>query len=159
MDGFRVLFCLGLASALAGCATTSRTAKSQELSRSVAIDHEGRCAAPGTQRMSVAEFAEAMKWRPVGASSDPAWRPATVQIQEPPDYPRGAMERGMQGAVRVLVLISETGEVTDAKVVCATHDIFVKGAIEQFRGYRYTPATVGGKPTRDVATSDVTYVL
>lgn len=63
-----------------------------------------------------------------------------------PEYPRHLRKDGLSGVVSLSVRVSETGKVTDAKVVKSTHKDFEEPALAAVKEWRFKPATKGGKP-------------
>ncbi|NJM50756.1 MAG: TonB family protein [Sphingomonadales bacterium] len=75
-----------------------------------------------------------------------------------PDYPRGLLQKEIEGSVTVKVLIGTDGRVREAMVVRATHPDFgaatVKKALES---WRFKPATRDGKAVEDWQTLSVRF--
>ena len=77
---------------------------------------------------------------------------AAVVTQEPeilkrtdPEYPDGAAQKGIEGAVDLSFMVSTAGEVRDVTVVHAEpSSIFNRAAIAAVRRWKYRPRTVNG---------------
>ncbi|MDR1452279.1 MAG: energy transducer TonB [Helicobacteraceae bacterium] len=77
-----------------------------------------------------------------------------------PNYPRAAKMRGIEGAVELEFVITESGEVTDVMVVTAINgDWFVETAVRAISRWRFAPKMVNGKPTRQLARQVFTFKL
>jgi protein TonB len=64
-----------------------------------------------------------------------------------PEYPDGALRKGIEGYVEVSFTITAQGTVTNVAVVTADPvDVFDRAAIEAVRRYRYDPRMVNGQP-------------
>lgn len=63
-----------------------------------------------------------------------------------PQYPRSRISSGWQGAVKVLIVVSDEGRVVDAEVKDPEHKDFKSPALRAAREWRYSPATIDGKP-------------
>ncbi|MBO0725317.1 MAG: energy transducer TonB, partial [Blastocatellia bacterium] len=70
---------------------------------------------------------------------------AVKKVQPP--YPPIARAAGAQGAVRVQVLINETGDVTEATVVSG-HPLLRAAALEAARQWRFQPTEASAKPVK-----------
>lgn len=76
----------------------------------------------------------------VGADTD-----VMPLVRIPPEYPRRALDRGIQGWVQVEFTITPEGTVTDAKVVAADPPgIFNEAAIRSILRWRYNPKMQDG---------------
>lgn len=75
--------------------------------------------------------------------------PPTPLINPPPRYPPGARERGVEGWVRVRVLVSREGSVEQVVVDTAQPPgEFDAAAQDAARRWRFRPATYEGQPVR-----------
>ena len=72
--------------------------------------------------------------------------PAVLEAAEAA-FPEEARAAGLSGVVGLEVDLSETGAVTDARVVEPAGNGFDASALEAIRRYRFSPATVDGVPT------------
>ncbi len=66
-----------------------------------------------------------------------------VIFQAPPVYPSGM--RSVEGVVRVLFIVDETGKATSPRVDKSTHREFEKPALEAVRQWKFEPAVKGGQ--------------
>jgi periplasmic protein TonB len=74
-------------------------------------------------------------------------RPAlTYQVQ--PRYSEAARRAGVQGAVTVEAVIDEQGRVTDVKILRGLPMGLDQEAVAAVRQWRFTPATLQGKPVK-----------
>jgi protein TonB len=65
------------------------------------------------------------------------------------EYPPSAVADGVQGTVRLKVLVTEEGEVAHIEVVDSSGDHRLDAAAEEFvKGWRYLPAVQDGEPRR-----------
>jgi len=67
-------------------------------------------------------------------------------VQVPPQYPRRAAERGIEGYVVVEFTVTTLGTVKDVIVVESTSSIFERNAIKAALKYKYKPKLVDGEP-------------
>ncbi|HEX5057276.1 MAG TPA: energy transducer TonB [Gammaproteobacteria bacterium] len=66
-------------------------------------------------------------------------------VRIPPEYPRRAAQKGIEGSVLVQFTITATGSVTDAKVVAAQPPgLFDEAAIRSILRWRYNPKIEDG---------------
>jgi protein TonB len=61
-------------------------------------------------------------------------------------YPRGARRAGLEGDVRLELVVSEAGEVVEVRVVQPAGNGFDEAAVRLARRFRFRPATSGGRP-------------
>jgi protein TonB len=61
-------------------------------------------------------------------------------------YPDAARRAGIEGDVRLEIVVSESGEVLEVKVVRAAGNGFDEVAERLVRRFRFRPATSGGRP-------------
>jgi TonB family protein len=71
--------------------------------------------------------------------------PSLIQARKPL-YPPLARERGIQGAVRIEILIDAEGRVRDARVLSGLGFGTEEAALEAARQLRFTPAEISGQP-------------
>jgi TonB family protein len=76
--------------------------------------------------------------------------------QPKPVYPREAKDAGIQGAVRLELVIGKDGKVQDLKVVSG-HPLLAKAAMKAVSKWRYKPSLVGGEPVEVVTEVDVNF--
>ncbi len=104
---------------------------------------------PSLEKFSVT-IDMAMKISP-GADTD-----VIPLVRIPPDYPRRAAQRGIEGWVLVQFTITPTGSVTDAKVVDADpKGMFEEAAIRSILRWRYNPKIEDGQPVERVGVRQV----
>lgn len=88
--------------------------------------------------------------------TEPAFTSRVADRAEPqlvrkvaPAYPPSAVEDGVEGTVKLKVVVSETGAVAEVEVVASSGDRRLdQAAKECVRGWRYRPAVQDGKPRR-----------
>jgi periplasmic protein TonB len=66
--------------------------------------------------------------------------------QQPPLYPRELRAAGIQGEVRIEMIVGADGSVTDAVALKATDIRFANAAIACVRKWKFQPAKSGGEP-------------
>ncbi len=76
---------------------------------------------------------------------DPVAASVLLQEKAPPAYPEEARAAGIEGAVVLDVLISETGEVKEA-TVASGNPALAQAAIDAVKIWKYKPCKVDGKP-------------
>ena len=96
-----------------------------------------------------------------GQASGPAWEGDAVPIfRIDPDYPREALIDGIEGYVRLKVLIGTDGSVLDVEVTEAEPGrTFVRNAIRAVRRWKFKPRIVNGVPEEQWATTSVVFEL
>jgi periplasmic protein TonB len=81
-----------------------------------------------------------------GFSADGEYLPI---VQVAPDYPRRALERGIEGYVLLEFTVNETGAVEDPVVIEAEPPgVFDRAAINAALRFKYRPRVVDGEPVR-----------
>lgn len=76
------------------------------------------------------------------------------------EYPASAVRDGVEGTVKLKVLVTEGGQVAEAAVVDSSGDRRLDAAALEFvRGWRYRPAVQDGKPRRVYTYARVTFEL
>lgn len=84
----------------------------------------------------------------------------TVIARVPPDYPLSAKRRGIQGEVKVRILINEQGIVEKASIVNARPPgVFDQSVIRCVSRWRFKAGTVGGRPVKALAETTVKFEL
>ena len=165
-DRLALLVIIALASLSAGCATQvpasgrvthSLSDEETALRARVLAGADGRCADPATQRMSTAAWKAAKHWGPVHTRSAHYEAPALVSGAPTASYPEALLKAGTKGAVLVLLLISDGGEVNASRALCATDDAFVPAALALVRNNRYRPASLDGKPVPEVVFQPIVF--
>ncbi len=84
--------------------------------------------------------------------------PQVIQKVEP-DYTEDARDRGVEGAVMLSVVISETGEPKDVTVVRSLDPGLDANAAAAVRQWRFRPATKDGRPVAVTAHIEVNFRL
>jgi protein TonB len=86
--------------------------------------------------------------------------PLTVLARVPPLYPMGARRRGIEGWVKVLLVVDETGHVDGIEVVAAEPPgMFEESVRRCVAGWRFQPGTVEGVPVRAKVETTVRFEL
>jgi len=75
-----------------------------------------------------------------------------------PKYPQEAKSAGIQGTVRLEVLIGREGNVQETKLLSG-HEILAKAAMKAVLKWRYKPILINGKPVEIVTEVDVNFTL
>ena len=76
------------------------------------------------------------------------------------EYPGSAVADGVEGTVRLKVLVSETGAVAEVEVIESSGDRRLDAAAAEFVGrWRYRPAVQDGTPRRVYTYAKVTFEL
>jgi TonB family protein len=78
--------------------------------------------------------------------------------QPRPAYPREAKKAGIQGTVRLEVVIAKDGKVQDMKLRSG-HPILAKAAMKAVSKWRYQPSLLSGEPVEVVTEADVNFAL
>jgi len=75
-------------------------------------------------------------------------------------YPEGAAEEGVQGVVKLKVLVAENGSVAEVQIAGSSRDRRLDQAAKEWvRGWRYSPAVQDGKPRRVYTHATVEFEL
>jgi periplasmic protein TonB len=84
----------------------------------------------------------------------------TVIARVPPDYPLSAKRRGIQGEVKMRILINEQGTVEKVSIVNAKPPgVFDQSVIRCVSRWRFKAGTVGGRPVKALAETTVKFEL
>lgn len=111
----------------------------QSLSAGVVSEGTG---GSGGMNITQGETSTAMLAQETGGESRPA---RAVQVVNP-TYPQSAQARGIEGFVILEILISERGQVTEAKVLNSNpQGLFEQVAIEAIRKWSFEPGIENGK--------------
>lgn len=110
------------------------------------------------------DFAKAPKTAPAPA---PAQVDAPIIDNEvvplvriPPQYPRVAARRGIEGVVTVQFIITKEGTVRDPKVIEAEPaNVFNDAAIEAVLKWKFKPKLMDGQPVERQATQEIEFKL
>jgi protein TonB len=86
--------------------------------------------------------------------------PRPISVVQP-DYPRKAYDRRVQGTVLLRVLISVSGKVLDASIVKSpgVGHLLDQAALDAIKKWRFSPATVSGKPIESWHEVPIDFVL
>ncbi len=76
----------------------------------------------------------------------------------PPRYPLGARSSGVQGVVRLNVIVAKNGTISEIKVMSGD-PLLAEAAIEAVRQWRYRPTLLNGWPVEVDTTIDVIFSL
>jgi TonB family protein len=83
-----------------------------------------------------------------------------VVYAPPPEYPREARIKGLEGTVRARVLVSETGLVQDIQLAAGSGSALLdQAAIDGLRVWRFKPAYQDGRPVAVWAVVPVVFKL
>lgn len=75
--------------------------------------------------------------------------PLTVLARTPPMYPSRARRLGIEGRVKVALLVDEAGKVAEVSITAADPPGFFEASVERcVRTWRFKPGTVGGMPVK-----------
>ena len=88
----------------------------------------GGCARSPVSRQSVGDWFEPFDVPPV------------LTVYEKPQYPERAREQGLEGWVRVKVLVGSDGRVKSARVLRSSDPLFEPAALAAAREFHFTPA-------------------
>ena len=93
---------------------------------------------------SLAAVAIAQELQPTDTET---YVPITPIVRANPNYPTRALQYGNEGWVMLSFIVSETGEVEEPMIEDSSGvEAFEQAALGAIRNWRYTPATVNGKP-------------
>ncbi len=65
-----------------------------------------------------------------------------------PEYPKEALEKGLEGKVLVEAVIDENGNVIDARIKYSDNEIFNEAALAAMRKMKFKPAKRNGRPVK-----------
>ncbi len=100
---------------------------------------------------------------PAPAASAPAVQPSmddevVALVRIPPNYPRTAQRRGIEGVVTVEFTITRDGSVRDPIVVSATpENIFDREALNAIARWKFRPKVEDGQPVERRATQEIEF--
>jgi len=83
---------------------------------------------------------------------------AKLVHQVPPKYPQEAKKAGIQGTVRLDVLIGSDGSVIDMKVLSGDQTL-TKAAMKAVSKWRYKPTLLRGAPVEVLTEVDINFKL
>ncbi len=94
------------------------------------------------------------------AEPAPVLRKLRVVEMRPPSYPPSARRLGIEGIVRVRVLVGTDGKVIQALVVKTSgHEALDAAALEAVVDWRFEPAQLDGEPVRSWASVPIAFKL
>ena len=96
--------------------------------------------------------------RPTAVQVSPSFASGLLIKRVPPEYPREAQVKRIQGTVVLQVRVDREGNVTDAKLVSG-HPALAQAAIEAVKKWKYHPYLLNGSPFQMVTKADVTFTL
>ena len=68
------------------------------------------------------------------------------KVNPPPEYPRIARRRGLEGVVTIEARIDVNGRVTELRLLAGSgHKVLDKAALKAVRSWKFSPGTVGGR--------------
>jgi periplasmic protein TonB len=67
-------------------------------------------------------------------------------VQVAPQYPRRAMDRGLEGFVLLEFTVTRDGTVRDPRVIESSSTLFERAAIDAVMRFRYRPRVIDGEP-------------
>lgn len=83
---------------------------------------------------------------------------ALVVKKVPPNYPQEARDHRIQGVVLLQILISETGDVVDARLISG-HPALAQAAIDAVKQWKYKPYLLNGEPVEVETKVQVNFTL
>lgn len=96
------------------------------------------------------------KGQPEGSETSPYDRPPRLLKQRPPKFPNWALNRKIEGTVRLEIVISEEGQVVAWRILKSIPALDAE-AVKCVRLWKFAPATVGGRPVATVAQAPVAF--
>lgn len=95
----------------------------------------------------------------VGYDEPPAPRDGFRAIQNALQYPASIRKRGIEGRIIVQVVVTENGEVEDAKVIKSLHPALDRAALNAVKSVVWKPAMLKGKPVKVSVAIPITFRL
>jgi protein TonB len=92
---------------------------------------------------------------PILVPSMPDWK---LAHKVEPEYPALALERLVQGTVRLIVLIGKDGRPEQLRLIRG-HPLLAAAAFDAIKQWRYSPTFRGGKPVRVMTHVEVPFWL
>jgi TonB family protein len=84
-------------------------------------------------------------------------KPATPESTPNPEYPVTLIERHLDGLVVIDLEIGKGGEVSNFKILNASHPAFVRPAVDAIKSWKFHPATKGDLPVKDAKRAPLTF--
>ncbi len=119
-------------------------------------------AGPDTLTLPVMESAPRMPASGLPGAFEPGQLdgPLTVLARVPPLYPMNARRRGIEGWVKVLLVVDKTGQVDGIEIVAEQPPgIFEESVRRCVAGWRFKPGTVEGVPVRAKVETTIRFSL
>ncbi|HMX24167.1 MAG TPA: energy transducer TonB, partial [Blastocatellia bacterium] len=110
-----------------------------------ALNQSGKHPEADQMQQRIARISESISGEPAHVSGGVLQGSATYKAQ--PYYPPAAKAERLSGAVYIKVLIDETGNVTDAKILCGA-DLLAAVSLEAARQWRFAPTQLNGVPVK-----------
>lgn len=86
--------------------------------------------------------------------------PLKVLVRIPPLYPMRARNRGIEGWVKVMLVVDKRGCVDDIEIITAKPSgIFEESVRNCVAGWRFEPGTVEGVPVRAKVKTTIRFLL
>jgi TonB family protein len=80
--------------------------------------------------------------------------------KQPPQYPAEAVNKGIEGSVRIKFLVEKNGRVANSQVLATSgYDILDSTALDYVYTLRYSPGELNGKPQSTWMSMLVRYIL
>jgi protein TonB len=76
-----------------------------------------------------------------------------------PVYPHEARAQGLEGTVKMRVLIAKNGSVAKVELISASYPLLAGSAIQAVRQWKYRPTLLNGEPVEVDTTVDVIFAL
>lgn len=94
---------------------------------------------------------------PFGALHGLPRKPATPDSTPDPEYPAALIERHLDGEVFFTLEINSTGEVSDFRVLNASHPDFVSPAVNAIKRWKFHPAARGDLAVKDIKRAPLSF--
>uniref|UniRef100_UPI00129B64EF energy transducer TonB n=1 Tax=Eikenella corrodens TaxID=539 RepID=UPI00129B64EF len=88
----------------------------------------------------------------VACAAKPSFEPAMLVHSVQPVYPQQMEEIGVNGSARVQMRVNTQGNVSNVRVLSASHPLFGHAAARAVSQYRFTPAKQNGQPVESAFT-------
>lgn len=146
-----------IAATLLGLALVLGCAKEESEKRGAEKSEAEKSEAEKSEAVAVAESLDHLA---TTDAFEPFDAPPSVIESAPPEYPEEAKSQGLEGTVRVRVVVGVDGLVESVAVVESTaKPILEQAALETAKKYRFNPATRDGDPVRSTVVVPFRYKL
>ena len=88
----------------------------------------------------------------------PGVTPPKSKQKGPVEYPDAARKQKLEGTVQLNMLISETGQVLDVRILKSAHPVLDEAAVRTVKGWTYEPAKKQNVPVRVWLSTSITFV-